>query len=171
MTLRERLKTGDLVKIGFKSPKDEKADGSKFIFCGMINGAAFEYIENASRREYDRLRLERIRAAQMASKARSVGAWERKARKYGELLDNWTAYLDREIVEEYKSMLNDDVSIILCNGTERGAYWLISEFKKDHKWMTEGEDEKPREVFDDIQTLTPENFSLPGMISGRREFI
>lgn len=167
MTLRERLKTGDLVKIGFRND-DAKADGSKFIFCGTISEKAFDYIEMNSRREYDRLRMERIKAAQRAEKSTT---WEHKARKYEEMLKNWVTYLDREIIDEYKSALNDDVSIIICNGTERGAFWLISEFKAAYDWMTEGEDEKPREVFDDIQTMTPENFSLPGMISGRREFI
>ena len=170
MTLRERLKTGDLVKIGFRND-DAKADGSKFIFCGTINDEALKYIDLLSDREHERIRLERIKAAQAADKAKTVAAWERKAQKYADMLENWVTYLDREIVDEYKSVLNDDVSIILCNGTERGAFWLISEFKEAYEWMTEGEDEKPRAVVDDMQTLTGGNNLVPGMISGRREFI
>lgn len=173
MTLRERLKTGDLVKIGFKGGKEDEdnADGSKFIFCGTIDKKAINFIEKSSKLEKARLNSERERCARLAKKAINNPAWARKACRFDELYRNWIDYMDREIVEEYESLLNDDVKIILCNGTERGRYWLISEFKANHKWMKKGEDEKPKPKSDEILTLTPENSGIPDLYIGRREFI
>ena len=57
MKLRQRLKTGDIVKIGFIGD-DDKASGSGFIFCGQIDGAARAYISKKSTEERKRLKAE-----------------------------------------------------------------------------------------------------------------
>lgn len=158
-TLRNRLKMGEVVKIGFKSAKeDNKDEGSKFIFCGKVSKKALQFIEYRSTIELVRLKNARSKALKMSAQGKkSDDNWKERAEKLDHKIKTWVDYLDREVKEDYKSVLNDDVSIILCDGTERGSYWLISEFTKDHPW-NEGQDEKPKEKHYDINTLSTDYF-------------
>ena len=124
MKLRQRLKTGDIVKIGFIGD-DDKASGSGFIFCGQIDGAARAYISKKSTEERKRLKAELKRCESLVAK---YPKYKDDIIFYKTKLEGWSPYLDREVVKDYRSLINPEVSIILCEGDERGRFWLISEF-------------------------------------------
>lgn len=125
MTLRHRIKNGDLVKIGFLREDDRSGGG--YIFCGKIDKKARAYISEKSTEERKRLKAEYKRYSQMA-KTTGKEIYIEDAEYYKAKLDAWVPYLDREIIQDYPSLLNSEISIILCEGDEHGKFWLISEF-------------------------------------------
>ena len=163
MQLKERLKNGEVVKIGFR--KAEKGEGGHssgcgFIFCGTVNRKAKDYIKRKSEQEKKRLekRLRFVTAALEAELHRrpfipaedekekrknekAIKRYEKEKPELTEKIKNWIPFMDREVVEEYMSLLNPENTVILCDGDEYGKFWTIKEFKEKYKWA-EGEDEE-----------------------------
>jgi hypothetical protein len=140
MKLRDRIHEGDVVKIGFRSRQKDKNGGSGFIFCGKICDRAIEYLNrksNQKRRENEnRLKIAKANHVRFPNNEE----WQAEYEYYKEAVKNWTPFLDREVIEEMPSYLNPDVSVIICDGEEKGKFWLISEFRERNEWV-EGEDE------------------------------
>lgn len=67
------------------------------------------------------------------AKNEAANRLERNARRSAVLtkkIDGWIPFLDREVVEEYKSIVDRDVDIIIFMGDEEGAYWDEEEYVK-----------------------------------------
>lgn len=47
-----------------------------------------------------------------------------------EKITKWVGFLDREVLECYKSIVDPDVDIIIFDGTEEGDYWDEEEYVK-----------------------------------------
>lgn len=45
-------------------------------------------------------------------------------------IEEWVPFLDREVVEQYKSIVDRNVDIIIFEGDEEGAYWDEEEYVK-----------------------------------------
>lgn len=126
MTLNQALKKykGKTVKIGL---------GSGFVYCGVVDDFCKEYLVKASKREYKnlqrRIRMEEKNIA-FFNKTNNITMLEEcieYLKKLQDRMGRWTSFLNREVLEEYESVLNPDVTIILAQGEEGGKFWLTSE--------------------------------------------
>ena len=124
MKLRQRLKQGDILRIGFVGDRD-RSSGSGFIFCGRVDSKTKAYISKKSAEERKRLKAEFKRCEALAKTKKK---YVEEKEYYRARLEAWVPWLDREILQDYPSLMNSEVSIVLCEGDERGRFWLISEF-------------------------------------------
>ena len=133
MKLGERLKDDEVVKIGF-------VKGNGFIFCGKMCERAREFIERKSQDEHKKLvQKQKIIRAQKCIYPNNKDLFAEFV-EICKKLENWTPYMEREVIDDYKSVLNRNNHIIMCDGDEAGKFWMIKDFKEKHEWA-EGEDE------------------------------
>lgn len=137
MTLKNALKQyrGQMVKIGAEN-------GSAFFYCGTAPDE--EYMAQFSDRYYLRssrllkkrngqiVRLEALEKPATAQMQRLK--WFRCSREKAKTyLDHFVDMLDREVLECFGSVLEDEGTVILVSGTEQGKYWVVNEYKEAHK--------------------------------------
>lgn len=67
------------------------------------------------------------------AKDEAANRLERNVRRNAALtkkIEEWVPFLDREVVEQYKSIVDRNVDIIIFSGDEEGAYWDEEEYVK-----------------------------------------
>ena len=133
MKLKDRLKDGEVVKIGF-------VNGSGFIFCGKMCERAREFIERKSQDEHKNLiQKQKIIRAQKCIYPNNTELFADFV-EVCKRLESWIPFMDRKVIEEFHSVLNPNNRIIMLEGDEKGKFWKIDEFREKHEWA-EGEDE------------------------------
>ena len=56
-------------------------------------------------------------------KVREIKRLQKVIPKYDKYLNDWTELVDREVIDEYNSIISLDTIIIIIEGIEHGEYW------------------------------------------------
>lgn len=153
MKVKEYLKSkkNKYVKLGF-------VDGSGFVFAGLVNGQEKPIIEQANKRAQATYRQRKKAVAEgkkkvnvLVDKIETEKDIKNKVKLLAQVKElraeiddtiadiqkcevdgKYCTLLNREVIEDYQSMLNSKVNIALATGIEIGRFWLCSECRKEY---------------------------------------
>ena len=140
MTVQEVLKKyeGKNVKIGASS-------GTCFIYCGIVRPGLYDWLKDKTASSYVRMKelcdqwewryknvdgyiLELGYYADEEERNHLHDMAKAKYEKYKDMLSKFRDINSSQVVEEYNSILEDDVAkIIIFDGVAKGTFWTIAE--------------------------------------------